>query len=215
MNDVFEKRTTVHLAGEDVRLFWRWRGVIDYFERSGRSPDLIMDVFTKLDIPNDPHMNHSVKPLEHSFHNEIDPYDDDYDNGYFDRLEFQQNNTGLWDKPKPTGTILKTLGGSNFKYEGDVKKGTTITYGGCSIVSASQELYQQLLTTFSGQTILLKNPPMADDSPCYLRNWLLVNNHPRILKHYIPSILIKEGYAELVEGSTTELKIHAYEEKTN
>ncbi|ALC89390.1 hypothetical protein AM500_06020 [Bacillus sp. FJAT-18017] len=210
MNNDLEFHQGLNVWGEDARLFWKWRGVIDYFERSKRTPDLIMDVFTKLDIPIAPPSASFVPSFEKTFLDEVDDYSD-YDDERESYPEWERNHFHNWEKPKPAGISLETIGGSSFSYEGSVEKGTSISYGSGSRVKASKELYQELLKTFSGQTIILGNPPKEENDLTYLRNWLLANNHPRILKHHIPSILMAEGYAELAEESLIELQIKPYE----
>ncbi|WP_059173543.1 hypothetical protein [Bacillus sp. FJAT-27445] len=203
-------------------LFWNWYEVIEYFKKTGRSPDVVMEVFRLLDDPvRNSSVTASISPKKsaapfrietfldegprfdnHDYSDSYDDYwhtDDDDMREYFENLKI----------PKDTSIHMSTIkGNSKFKYEGSVEEGTKIIYGKYnSSKFVSKEIYQELLKNFSGQIIQLDYPPKEGEAPNNLRNWLHARAHIRLLSKYIPSILIKEGYAELLENSTNTLKI--------
>lgn len=207
---------------ENESLFWRWNDVIEYFENTDRSPDVVIEFFRYLDGPlrnilvtTSTSPQKSAAPFRfHKLSDEGSSFagNDYFDpNDYFRQIEDDELREYLENqsKPKDTSIQMSTINGRiKFKYEGSIKEGTRIFYGMSNNSKfVSKETYKELLKTFSRQTIQLDYPPKDTETPNNLLYWLYAHGYIRLLGKYIASILIKEGYAKLCENTTNTIRI--------
>ena len=90
---------------------------------------------------------------------------------------------------------LKTWAGrSEFKYEGSVDMGTTITFGNGNRAKITADQYNALLNHFRGRTVDIgtsRTAPPRDS----VGKWLQENVTKVATASYVGPILIHEGYA--------------------
>jgi len=110
--------------------------------------------------------------------------------------EYVWNNNTLLNAIR--GNIIPTLktwaGRSEFKYEGTMAQGTTITFGNGNRAKITADQYNDLLNHFRGRTVDIgtsRTDPPRDS----VGKWLQENVTKTATASYVGPILIHEGHA--------------------